>query len=281
MKAILKEPLLHFLLIGAAIFLFFDWSGAGSALGKPRIVVKRGQVEHLVAAYEKTWHRSPSPEELQGLVDDWVREEIAVREATEAGLDRDDTVIRRRLRQRFEVIAEEGEATEAPTDAQLAAFLGQHADRFTPPAAASFEQIFLDGDSPSSAAHSAAIAKAALQRGVDPTKLGRASMLPVRIDAMRVDQVASTFGPTFARKLATLPPREWSDPVRSAYGSHLVRVSAYAPGALPPLDAVRTAVAREWENERRVAARAETYRKARERYDVVIEQAAPQSVAAR
>src|SRR4051794_23440023 len=110
LKTILKEPVLHFLLIGAALFLYFQWSGAGAGIARSRIVVSSGQVEHLAAAYVKTWQRRPSEQELRALIDDWVREEIAVREAMAAGIDRDDTIIRRRLRQRFEVIAEEQDA---------------------------------------------------------------------------------------------------------------------------------------------------------------------------
>jgi len=280
LKSILKEPVLHFVLIGAALFLCFEWSGAGSGIGKPRFVVTSGEIEHLAAAYAKAWQRSPSEGELQGLIDDWVREEIAVREAMAAGWDRDDTIIRRRLRQRFEVIAEEQDAPEAPTDADLAAYLAQHAERFTPPAIVSFNQIVLDGaGTATEGERAAAFTKTALQRGVDPATLGRASMLPGRVDSMRMDIVMREFGATFADQLAKLPRNEWTGPVRSAFGSHLVRVTEYAIGAPPSLDLVRAAVAREWENERRDAARTETYRKARERYDVVVEAKPPRSAA--
>jgi len=264
--------MLHFLLIGAALFLYFQWSGAGSGIGKPRIVVTSAQIEHLAAAYAKAWQRPPSGDELQRLIDDWVREEIAVREATAAGLDRDDSIIRRRLRQRFEVIAEEHDARDAPTDADLTAYLAQHAERFTPPAIVSFDQIVLDGAGTEvDGDRVAAFTKTALQRGVDPAKLGRASMLPSRVESMRLDLVIRQFGAGFAGQLAALHSNEWTGPLRSPFGAHLVRVTSYAPGALPPLDAVRVAVAREWENERRVAALTETYRNARERYEVVVE----------
>lgn len=272
LKFILKEPVLHFLLIGAALFLYFQWSGTGCGLGKPRIVVTGSQTERLATAYTKAWHRPPTENELQGLIDDWVREEIAVREAMASGLDRDDTIIRRRLRQRFEVMAEEQDARDAPTEADLAAYLARHPDLFTPPATVTFDQIVLSGaDTASDGERVAAFTRTALQRGGDPAKLGRASMLPDHVDAMRVDLVARTFGTAFANQLAKLPTNEWTGPVHSPFGFHLVRVTVYAPGVLPSLEAVHTAVAREWENERRVAARAESYRKARARYDIVVE----------
>ncbi len=277
LKSILKEPVLHFLLIGVALFLYFQWSGAGSGFGRPRIVVTSGQVEYLAAAYAKAWHRPPTQNELQGLIDDWVREEIAVREAMSSGLDRGDSIIRRRLRQRFEVIAEEQDARGAPTEADLAAYLAQHSDRFTTPATVSFDQIVLDGADAAESGRAAAFTRTALLRGGDPARLGRASMLPDHVDSMRMDLVAHTFGTGFADQLEKLPPNEWSGPLRSPFGSHVVRVTAYAPGALPPLEAVRAAVAREWENERRVAARAEAYRNARARYEIVVEAKEPRS----
>jgi hypothetical protein len=272
LKSVLKEPVLHFVLIGAALFLCFEWSGAGSGLARPRIAVSSGQIEYLAAAYTKAWHRPPTENELQGLVDDWIREEIAVREAMSTGLDRGDSIIRRRLRQRFEVIAEEQDARAAPTEADLAAYLARHPDRFTTPARVSFDQIILG--EPNTASHgerAAALTKAALQRGGDPAKLGRVSMLPDHVDATGTDLVARVFGSAFANQLAKLPPDEWAGPVHSPFGSHLVRVTGYAPGALPSLEDVRAAVAREWENERRVEARSEAYRSARARYDIVIQ----------
>ncbi len=104
-KRLVREPLVHFLAIGAALFLFFAWRGGGAA--SDRIVVTPGRIEHLVAGFTKTWQRPPSDDELKALVDEFVREEIATREAAAMGLDADDTVIRRRLRQKLEFLVED------------------------------------------------------------------------------------------------------------------------------------------------------------------------------
>jgi parvulin-like peptidyl-prolyl isomerase len=282
LETILKEPLLHFLLIGGVLFAFVAWSGARSGTDRAGIAVTSAQIELLAANYAKAWGRSPTEGELRGLIEDRVQEEIAVREAMVAGLDRDDTIIRRRLRQKFEVMAEEQDAHEVPTEADLSAYLATHADRFAQPATISFDQVALDVDGTAvDGERAAARAKIAIRDGADPAKLGRASMLPGRVDNSRLDLVAREFGTTFAESLSKLPTNEWSGPVRSAFGAHLVRVTAYVPGALPPLERVRVAVAREWENERRAAARTESYRKLREHYHVVIEAAQPPLIAAR
>jgi parvulin-like peptidyl-prolyl isomerase len=281
LKTVLKEPLLHFLLIGAVLFGFVAWSGPRSGPDKAAIVVSSAEIEFLAANYAKAWGQPPTQDELKSLIDDRVQEEIAVREAMAAGLDRDDSIIRRRLRQKFEVMAEEQVAREAPTDAELSAYLATHADRFTPLATVSFEQIVIDvGGTPAEGERAAALAKTAIRQGSDPANLGRVSMLASRITGARLDVVAREFGPAFAEYLPKLPTNEWTGPVRSAFGAHLVHMTAYVPGVVPPLEMVRVAVAREWENERRVAARTESYGKLRERYNVVIEAKQRPSVAA-
>jgi parvulin-like peptidyl-prolyl isomerase len=281
LNTILKEPLLHFLLIGVALFAFIAWHGARSGADKADIVVTSAQIEFLAANYAKAWGHPPTQDEVRSLIEDRVQEEIAVREAMAAGLDRDDTIIRRRLRQKFEVMAEEQDAREAPTEANLSGYLATHADRFTAPATVSFEQIVLDvGGTATDGERAAALAKTAIRQGHDPAKLGRVSMLPSRVDSTRLDLIAREFGTAFAEYLPKLPTNEWTGPIGSAFGAHLVRMIAYVPGAVPRLETVRAAVAREWENERRVAARTESYRKLRERYNVVIEARQRSSAAA-
>jgi len=114
----LREPLVQFLLIGAVLFIVFDLRG-GDARGGQRIVVTPGQVDAVAAGFSRTWNRPPDDQELKAQLDEVVREEIAVREATALGLDRDDTVIRRRLRQKFEFAAEDAFDATPPTDTEL------------------------------------------------------------------------------------------------------------------------------------------------------------------
>ena len=115
LKSLRREPLLHFVAIGPALFFWFQWSGGGAGLGAMRIALTGGQIEHLAASCTRAWQRAPTDAELKWLIDDSVREEIAVREATAAGLDREDTIIRRRLRQKFEFLTEEAGQSVAPT----------------------------------------------------------------------------------------------------------------------------------------------------------------------
>ena len=143
LKSLFKEPLLHFLMIGAMLFAVYALLGGAGRAAKPRLVVTGGQIDQLAAAYAKAWRRPPTDGELKGLLDDWLTEEIVVREALAKGLDRNDPVIRRRLRQKFDVMAEEQGSAANPTDADLRTYLIAHADRFATPMLMSFQQIVL------------------------------------------------------------------------------------------------------------------------------------------
>jgi len=276
-KSLLKEPVLHFLLIGVAIFMAYGLIAPRGKEGA-RIVVTQGVVDALVREHQARWQRPPAEQELAGLVEAYIRDEILYREGTALGLDRDDPVIKRRVRQKLEVIAEEQQARDAPTDADLAAYLAQHADRFTRPGTVSFEQIFFPATATAAQVEDARVSAA---RGADPARLGQSSMLPPRAENAPLDLAARDFGSEFADEIAKLPLNEWKGPVRSGFGLHLVRVTARTPAVMPPLDDVRAAVAREWENERRLASMSESYRKLRSQYAIVIEATRVPSIAAR
>ena len=140
-----REPLVHFLAIGALLFLVFNWRGGGGPSSN-RIVITPGQIDSMVAGFGRTWQRPPTEQELKGLVDDYVREEMATREAMALGLDRDDTVIRRRLRQKLEFVAEDTIDAAPATDAELQAWLDAHPETFRTEPQVAFRQVYLSPD---------------------------------------------------------------------------------------------------------------------------------------
>ena len=277
MRRLLREPVLHFLLIGLLIFLAYGLLRERGPEGQ-RIVVSRAAVDALAREHRARWMRPPTEQELAGLVDAHVRDEILYREGVALGLDRDDPVIKRRVRQKLEVVAEEQLARDAPGDADLAAYMAKHAERFARPGTVSFEQIFFAATTPAAEVRAARVAAL---RGRDPARLGQPSMLPRSAQNAPLDLGARDFGAAFAAELEGLPLDAWAGPVRSAFGQHLLRATARVPGLIPPLAEVRAAVAREWENERRVASLAENYKALRSRYEVVIEAAPVVAAAAR
>jgi hypothetical protein len=137
--------------------------------------------------------------------------------------------------------------------------------------------VFFGAAAPAQVERRIAAVRAALERGADPATLGDATMLPPGVDKVAVDLIGRDFGEGFARELEALPVGQWSGAVVSGFGTHLVKVSERVPAALPPLEAVRPQVAREWENDRRTRALEEDYRRLRQRYEVVIDAPAPRA----
>jgi hypothetical protein len=270
---VIREPLVHFLLIGAALFLLFEWGGGGE--GDRRIVITRGQIEHLAQSFEVVWLRPPTDEELQGLVDDYVREEVAIREAIAMGLDRDDTVIRRRLRQKMEFLAEDSLESHPPTDEDLSFWLEKHAESFRSEPLISFRQVYVSRDRRGESAD--AFAREMLEEltraGGDASieALGDPLMIPREVDLSPRGDVGRMFGEEFATKVLALPPGRWSGPVESGYGLHLVFVRERVEGRLPALSEVRDAVERDFLASRRKAELDARYERLLSEYKVVVE----------
>jgi peptidyl-prolyl cis-trans isomerase C len=271
MRKLLAEPMLHFLLIGIALFGAYRWVSPGDSGGR-RIVITQGVVDDLVTQHEAAKGREPSSTELNHLIESYVRDEILYREGVRLGLDRDDIVVKRRVRQKIEVIAEEDASTRAPSDADLSAYLTANQARFVQPAILTFEQVFL-GHAASGPAvvRAVAITREGLRSGTDPEKLGKPTLLPRRMTRAPADLVARDFGASFADALENVPVGEWVGPIDSSFGAHYVRVADRTPAAAPQLAAVRDQVVREWENERRQRARNDAYGKMRGEYQVSIE----------
>jgi hypothetical protein len=275
MRKLLGEPMLHFVLIGIALFAAYQWRAPVDSDGR-RIVITQGVLNDLVTQHVAAKGREPSPTELNHLVELYVRDEILYREGVKLGIDRDDLVVKRRVRQKIELIAEEEASTQAPTDADLSAYLAANQGRFVQPAILTFEQVFL-GQSTSNpgVVRAVAVTHQALRNGRDPATLGTPTLLPSRMTHAAADLIARDFGDAFAAALETMPIGEWTGPIDSSFGAHYVRVSDRTPAVVPPLAPVREQVAREWENERRQRARTDSYARMRADYEVSIEATMP------
>lgn len=280
---LLREPLVHFLLIGTAIFAGYRLVATDGGRGPETIVVTQGRIEALATAFARTRQRPPTESELEGLIREYVREEVYYREALAMGLDRDDTVVRRRLRQKLEFLAEEAAAAAEPTDAQLLDYLATHPARFRVEPRFSFLQVYLNPERHrGTLAQEAAQLLAQLRGGVaDPATLGDPSLLERRFEEEPAGQVAKQFGEAFAVQLAQLPMGEWTGPIESGLGAHLVQVTARREGRLPGLEEVRDEVRRDWENARQREASERFYESLLERYTVTIEWPEKTAVAAR
>ena len=269
---LLREPLLHFLLLGGVLFAIFGRGESTAAVDNRQIVVSQADIERLAAGFSRTWHRPPAADELQAQIQDYIREQVLYRTALTLGLDKDDTIIRRRLRQKMEFLFEDTVAT--PQEAELRGYLQDHADKFRTQPLISFRQVFVAQSRGDNAEVDAKRILARLGSGaLDGANEGDALLLGDRFSRTPLDQVASLFGESFAEAVGQATPGSWVGPLRSGYGWHLVLVRAVEPAVLPPFDQIRSAVEREWFAERRAAAQATQFKALLAAYHVVIEKA--------
>lgn len=273
---LIREPLVHFLLLAGLIFAAYGVL-SGKVATKESIDVTRAKVEQMATIFARTWQRPPTQDELKGLIDDYVKEEIYVREAMRLGIDEDDTVIRRRLRMKMEFLNDaEAEATPA-TDADLAAYLAAHPDKFREPPRVAFEQIYLDTRKRGAAAQAdaAAILASLRKDAAFASHAGDPTLLPPSLPPTDRQGIAQIFGDDFAAAVVTLAPGDWQGPVASGFGLHLVKVTGQEAGRLPALDAIRPQVEREWTNERRETVARQTLDELLKRYKVTVEPFTP------
>lgn len=273
----LREPLLHFLGFALAIFLLYGFVDRSVEPEAGEIVVTSGKIEQLSGLFAKTWHRAPTAHELKSLIDEYVKEEIYYREGMVLGLDTDDTVIRRRLRQKMEFLADAAVSDLTPTDTELDAHLKAHSDRFRIEPVMAFQQIYLNpsnrGDGLANDAQ-AILAQLRANPETDPTTLGDQTLLPVALPPTDRASIEQAFGGGFSDELLKVPVKEWAGPVSSSFGMHLVRVSARTDARSPVLAEVREAVVRDWTTAKRKAFEQERLDRLLKRYRVKIESAA-------
>ena len=275
MRKLLREPLLHFLLIGIGLFLLYDLLRGGDT-GAPRdIVVTEARVEALAQSFATTWMRPPTAQEIGGLIDDYIAEEIYYREAIAMGLDQDDTVIRRRLRQKMEFISEDAITTAEPTDAELQAYLAKHPEKFVSPALLTFRQVYFNTEKRGDRARPQAeqlLTELQAGRGpADVATVGDPTLLPPDMQSASPQAIANTFGSDFAAQLDEAPVGQWSGPWQSAFGLHLVRVDERIADTLPAFDQVRPIVLREYQAEQRTQSNKKFLESLRAKYDIRIE----------
>ncbi len=270
-----REPLVHFLLIGAVLFILFDLTREESGDPANRILVTQNQVEQLTAQFRRTWLRPPTEEELSGLIESFVRDEIYYREALAMGLDRNDPQVRQRMRLKLEFLLEDLTAEQPPTDEVLDTYLQQNTEKFLIPPRLSFRQVFLSFDRGQALESDAQQLLLELQAGAAAETLGDPTLLPNEQTAATERLIARTFGEQFAQTVMELEPGSWQGALFSGLGAHLVLVTERVEGRLPTLAEIRPEVEQEYLAERRRELKDLAYRKLREGYEVVIEEDKP------
>ena len=273
MKTLLKEPLVHFLALGAILFAIGVARGDGAGSATTRIALTPGVVERLIEGFRLTWQRPPTESEFRGLVTEYLREEVLYREAIEMGLDRDDQIIRRRMRQKLEFLTADLVESIEPAEDELQAYLDANPERYRQEYTISFTQVYFaeqDGSDPVARAE-ATLADLAANPALNPESVGDPLMLPTVHRDLPERAVPATFGPGFAEQIVDHPLGEWRGPVTSAFGVHLVRVDAFEPGRASELSEVRDAVYRDLTSDRTRGAEEQFFERLLAQYTVTVE----------
>lgn len=268
----LKEPLLHFAVLGLGLFALYRLTSTDAGASAQEIVVDAPRIVALAEQFGRTWGRPPTPAELDGLVQSYVRDEVLYREGLALGLDRDDSVIRSRIRLKMEVLGDGPESVVS--DADLQAWLDANADRYAAPARYDLEQVFFDParrGARLTADIDAALRGLEGEPAADSTAFGDATLLPAELRDVTGTAVAAQFGAELAAELAGAPLDSWFGPVSSGYGVHLVRVRLREPPKAATLADARDAVERDVQYARAQAANDALYERLRARYTVRVE----------
>ncbi len=241
----LKEPVFHFALLGVALFVYFNMTAdeTPGATAENELIVEEPDVEQVIGEYSALWRRPPTADELDGLINAQIREEVLVREALALGLDRNDAVIRNRLRQKMQFLMESAAQSMQPTEADLQAYLDDNIDRFRKAGSVAFQQVLVeDGVTDSDIAATLD----ALNSGASPIEVGQRTLLPAALPLTPLQQTDGMFGRGFSDGLRVAETGIWSGPVVSGYGQHLVRVTERVEARVPELSEIRDKVALEW-----------------------------------
>ncbi len=269
---LVREPLLHFALLGAAIF------GAYRLVAPPpsdaaEIVITADRIASIAAQFSASHGgRPPRQDELRSALNAYVRDEMLYREGLALGLDRDDPVVRNRIRQKADLLSEDA-LTPLPSDIELETYLAAHRAEFDIPARVSFRQIYIDPSRHRDGDLKTIVANLRLEltMGAQPATLGDRTLLPATMTDALPREVEAAFGPGFARQLMAIDEVGWQGPLESSYGLHLVRITHRGEPTPATLADAREVIAREWSRAQTVKLKEEFYQTLAGRYTVRIE----------
>ena len=276
-KRWLREPLVHFLLIGLGLFVIYGalHPGPGQGGSLNRIVLTEDDIRQLQIFFTAQWQRPPTPQEFAGLVESKVREEILYREALALGLDKEDTIVKRRMAQKMEFLAEDLSDLREPTTEELRAWFEKNSQRFALPARTTFRHLYFSPDRRGQ--HTRADAVSALNELPGKTEDSPAAaaladpfMFQDYYGDRTPEQLAKEFGPNFAQSLFQIKPGSWQGPIESGYGWHLVWVDSITPSRMPQFEEVEQDVKSKWIEEQRAGTKRKMFEAMRMQYEVVL-----------
>jgi peptidyl-prolyl cis-trans isomerase C len=270
-----REPLLHFLVIGFSLFIAYEWLHPSPATRSEskQIVLTPDDFAQLAVTWLAQGRAPPTPEQMRSLVELKVREEVLYREALALGLDKDDTIIKRRLAQKMEFLAE-GASIHDPSTDTLRTWFKDNQQRFSRAPRVSFRHLYFSPDRRGEQARQAAAQAMAQLSGKpgdwnDAEGVGDPFMDQDYYSDRSLEDMAKLFGSNFARQVVDIKPGSWQGPIESGYGWHLVFVDSSSPSRIPAFEEIEPEIRSEWIDDQRAQSKRKTYEAMRARYQVV------------
>ena len=278
--SLLREPLVHFLVIGVLVYCLYDYFGNQPVESLDTITVTAAEVDWLEQTWEKRWNRAPTSSERQGLIDAYVKETVMYRQAIAMGLDRDDTIVRRRLAQKLEFLTRDLTEIASPSKEEIRTYFQTHQDTYETPVYLSFMRVYFSPDKRGEQTVQDARETLAELAGKDASaqnikETGDPFMLQQYYPERSEQEVSRLFGNEFAQETSQLPVGQWTGPVQSGYGLHLVYVHDRVESTMPEFEDIQDRVLEDWAADKRTEVDEKFYASLLTRYKVVIEEKEP------
>jgi hypothetical protein len=273
----LTEPLVQFLVIGACIY------GAYALFGAPEenfrdttIIVDSNRINAMISQWERRWNRLPTREEIDGLIQTYIREDVLYRQAVAMGLNEDDPITRRRMAQKLQFLTSDLSMMQQPLEGELEKYFSEKAGSYRGEDMISFTQVFIDPDKRedatlSDAAEILAQLKAAGEPDAGTFQAGDRLILQNNFSSATELEIRRQLGSGFAEVVMTLEPGQWHGPVLSGYGVHLVYVYEFVKAPPAVFENVQARVLEDWHEEKREQFNADFLESLKSRYQIVIE----------
>ncbi len=277
-SSLLKKPIIRILGFGTllAVVLLIVLGPKMNSSTERRLVIGEDDFAHVLATWQKTWQRPPSRQELNQILNSYVRDEVLYQEAIKQELDKNNAMVKRSLIMQMTMLAESQAEQQAITEEDIQAYYALRQDQYQQEARISFVQLYFSKEKRGESAE-ADVKKAIRElnrREDDPTTVsgsGDIIMLESKYEQQLESQIDKHFGEGFAKQLVALPEGTWSGPVASSYGWHAVYITDKQEGQARPLEAVKAEIIREMEYEEKEAAKEQFFTELMQQYNIVYE----------
>ena len=272
MQKIMKEPLLHFIVLGAVFFIVYGLFNTGQT--KDEIIIDDIELNRMVSLWETQWRRSPTPEELGSIVEQHIRQEIFYKEALRMNLDHNDEVVKRRMAQKMDFLSNDLNAlVAAPSESKLQLFYDKHKDDYKKTDSYSFHQVIFSPElHEDNVAHAASVLKENGQASVEVMQTkGDPLPLPFNYDDVDTDRLKAELGENFSSSLNEMPLNMWAGPINSVFGVHLIYMTIKEEGRIPEISEIKEELQREYTFEREQETRDMIYEELKGNYSIMIQ----------